>query len=111
MRRLVTCLCLAALFAAAPAHAAWHRASSKHFIIYADDSSKNLLDFATKLERFDAAARVAMKMSDAPVGADNRLTVFVLPTAGDVRAAVGPRGCRPAGAVLPWSRAHRSAPS
>ena len=89
MRRLMHWFCLAAVFAAAPANAVWYKASSKHFIIYADDSSKNLLDFATRLERFDAAARVAMKMSDPPVGADNRLTVFVLPTAADVRAAVG----------------------
>lgn len=89
MRRWVNCFCLAALFAADPANAAWYKAASKHFIIYADDNSKNLLDFATKLERFDGAARVAMKMGDPPVGADNRLTVFVLPTPADVRAAVG----------------------
>ena len=48
---------LAALAVAAPAHADWYQASSKHFIIYADESPKLLEDFATRLERFDQAVR------------------------------------------------------
>ena len=68
----------AALALATPAGAAWHRASSPHFIIYSDEEPDKLKAFATKLERFDAAVRVARGMKDPPVGDGNRLTVFVV---------------------------------
>ena len=73
-------VCLAALImnGAAPAQAAWHRASSAHFIIYADQSPAKLRDFAVKLERFDKAVRIARSMHDVPIGDGNRLTVFVV---------------------------------
>jgi tetratricopeptide (TPR) repeat protein len=79
----------AVLFAASGTQAAWYAAKSRHFVIYADDNPKNLEAFATKLERFDQAARVAMHTDDPEVGNGNRLTVFVLPKASDVRAIVG----------------------
>lgn len=71
------------------ANAAWHEAKSKHFIIYADENPKALLDYATKLERFDQAVRTLLAMGDPPVGDGNRLTVFVLPTDDDVRELAG----------------------
>lgn len=74
---------------AGTAHAAWYQASSKHFVIYADDNPKSLRDFAIRLERFDAGVRLLDHMSDPPVGDGNRLTVFVLPHAADVRALAG----------------------
>src|SRR5207253_2660289 len=51
MRGLLACW-VAAIIAnlGMPAHAAWNRASSKHFVIFADESPKALLDFATRLE-------------------------------------------------------------
>lgn len=79
----------AILFAASGAQAAWYAAKSRHFVIYADDNPKNLEAFATKLERFDQAARVAMQAADPDVGDGNRLTVFVLPKASDVRSIAG----------------------
>ena len=42
---------------AAPAGAAWHRASSPHFIIYGDEAPAKLHAFAEKLERFDKAVQ------------------------------------------------------
>lgn len=71
--------------AATPAAAEWQRASSPHFIIYSDESPAKLKAFAEKLERFDQAVRVARAMKDPPVGDGNRLTVFVVPGALDVR--------------------------
>lgn len=71
------------------ANAAWHKASSKHFVIFADEDPKKLQSFATKLEKFDQGARAIMLMSDPPVGDGNRLTVFVLPTDADVRKLAG----------------------
>ena len=71
--------------AAVPASAAWQRASSPHFIIYADEQPDKLKAFAEKLERFDKAVRVTRSMKDPPVGDGNRLTVFVVPSTLDVQ--------------------------
>jgi len=71
------------------AEAAWHKAESKHFIIFADEEPADLAAFATKLERFDKAVRVARAMDDPTVGDGNRLTVFVLPDDAAVRKLVG----------------------
>ena len=75
----------AALAASAPAAAAWHRASSAHFVIYADESPDKLREFATRLEKFDKAVRQVRTMNDPPMGDGNRLTVFVVPTVADVQ--------------------------
>ena len=60
------------------AKAEWLKASSRHFIIYSDTTPDKLRSFATRLERFDKAVRVARSMSDPEVGDGNRLTVFVV---------------------------------
>jgi tetratricopeptide (TPR) repeat protein len=75
----------AAIVAAAPAAAAWHKASSAHFIIYADEAPAKLRDFAVRLEKFDKAVRQVRGMSDPAMGDGNRLTVFVVPTVADVQ--------------------------
>lgn len=108
---------VAALALATPAAAAWHRASSPHFIIYSDEEPDKLKAFATKLERFDAAVRVARGMQDPPVGDGNRLTVFVVKNV-DAVADLQPGGGRNAGfyvgrasgpiAVVPRSMPFRS---
>ena len=80
-------LLLAAATLALPgaANAAWHEASSTHFVIYADESPDRLREFATRLEKFDKAVRVARSMQDTPPGPGNRLTVFVVSNVGQVQ--------------------------
>jgi tetratricopeptide (TPR) repeat protein len=73
----------------APAIAAWNVAESKHFVIYADEKPEQLAAFASRLERFDKAARYLRGMDDPPVGIGNRLTVFVLPSVGAVSKLAG----------------------
>jgi tetratricopeptide (TPR) repeat protein len=85
MRFLLASIAAVLASGGAPAHAAWYQASSKHFVIYADESPKELSEFATKLERFDQAVRHVRGMDDPPVGLGNRLTVFVLPSVGAVQ--------------------------
>ena len=68
-----------------PASAEWQRASSPHFIIYANETPDKLRAFAQKLERFDKGVRIARSMKDPPVGDGGRLTVLVVPGAFDVR--------------------------
>ncbi len=80
----IVLLAACALLAATPVSAAWQRASSPHFIIYADESPEKLQAFAEKLERFDSAVRIARSMKDPPIGDGGRLTVLVVPGALDV---------------------------
>lgn len=74
---------IAAAFATAPAAAVWHKASTPHFVIYADEKPEALRAFAAKLEKFDQAVRQVRGMADPKVGDGNRLTVFVVP---DIKA-------------------------
>ena len=74
------------LAGATPAQAEWHKATSRHFIIYSDSKPEQLSAFATRLERFDKAVRVARSMTDPEVGDGNRLTVFVVRDVGAVQA-------------------------
>lgn len=90
MRFLLACFAgIAAGASSVPALAAWNVAESKHFVIYADERPNQLADFATRLERFDQAARFLRRMDDPPIGNANRLTVFVLPTADAVSKLAG----------------------
>ena len=76
---------VAAFVVSVPAAASWHRASSAHFVIYADESPDKLREFATRLEKFDKAVRQVRGMADPSMGDGNRLTVFVVPTVADVQ--------------------------
>jgi tetratricopeptide (TPR) repeat protein len=79
----------ACLLCGGTAHASWYQAQSRHFVIYADDNPSNLRNFAGWLERFDSGVRYIKQMADPEVGNGNRLTVYVLPKAQDVRLLAG----------------------
>lgn len=84
------CLIAALMLACSSlAHAAWHKASSEHFIIYSDDRPERLKAFAEKLERFDQAARRFLRQADPAVGDGNRLSIFVLDNVAQVRRLHG----------------------
>lgn len=84
----LTILAGAALFAS-PVEAAWQKASTKHFVIYADMPAEELRDYATKLEKFDAAARIVRSMPDPEPGDGNRVHVYVVPSLLDVNRTLG----------------------
>ena len=78
MHRIVRWLVAASACACAgQASAAWHKASTKHFIIYSDQNPDKLRAYAEKLERFDQAVRHASRSPDYDIGDGNRLTIFV----------------------------------
>ena len=79
----------AALALTAPATAAWQQASSKHFIIYGDMPAEEMKAYATRLETFDAAARLIRSMKDPTVGDGNRVQVFVVSSMLDVNRLYG----------------------
>jgi len=79
----------AALALAAPAGAAWQQASSKHFVIYGDMPADQMKEYAEKLEKFDAVARLIRSMKDPTVGDGNRVQVFVVSSMLDVNRLLG----------------------
>lgn len=89
--RSLTYFCAALVTAglSQPAFAGWHRASTKHFVIYSEQDPKGLADYAQRLEKFDAAVRLVRRMPDHNVGDGNRLTLFVVADAAAVRKIAG----------------------
>ena len=83
---------LSAAVIAAPAHAEWREATSDHFIIYSEQSEKSLLEYATRLERFDAAMRYVQGLPNEPVGPANKLTIYVVSSVGAVQKLYGKGG-------------------
>jgi tetratricopeptide (TPR) repeat protein len=74
---------------ASPASAEWHQATSKHFVIYGDMPEAEMRDYATRLETFDAAARLIRSMKDPTVGDGNRVQVLVVSSMLDVNRLLG----------------------
>lgn len=67
-----------------PALAAWREARTKHFIIYSEQSPKELRSFASELEQFDRGVRLVGGMDDPPLTDSGRLTIYVLPSRDDI---------------------------
>lgn len=83
MRLLVALILL--LLPANVAHAAWLEASSAHFVVYADDSERDIHRFSEQLERYHSAmALVTGTKMEAP-SPSNRVTVYVVRSDRDVR--------------------------
>jgi len=71
------------------ASAEWHEASSPNFLVYADQSDKQVREFTDMLERYRSAMRFLYKLPDEATSPSNRLTVFVVRDAGQVRKLLG----------------------
>lgn len=65
---------------ASPASAAWLKATSRHFVVYADTDDRDLRRQATELENFDALLRHVQHLPDQPDAEFNKVTVYVLPS-------------------------------
>jgi len=74
----------------AAAQAGWSEAKSDHFIIYSEQKATELSAYASHLERYDEAVRVARRMEDPPLGDATKLTVFVLKGQEDIQDLAGP---------------------
>src|SRR5262245_12100420 len=93
--RFATAFLFGGLVASSAAtHAAWTEASTRHFVIYSEDTPEGARRVAEKLERFDQALRYVSRLDDAKFAPANRLTVYVMRSLGEVqnlnsRRAVG----------------------
>ncbi len=76
------------------AYSKWHKASSDHFLIYADQSESDLRDFAEKLEKYHSAMEIVNSQLfgqriSGPPSPSNRVTIFVVGGQKSVRKLAG----------------------
>lgn len=94
--RFTIALLLLALWPGA-ARAAWHEASSEHFVVYADQSEKQIREFSERLERYHSALALAVPFNAPPPSPSNRVIVFVVENEREVRQLYGEGGGNVAG--------------
>lgn len=89
--RLLLILAALALggLASGDARAEWMRASSPHFVVYADDSERDIRLFSDRLERYHAAMAAVTGTQGPDPSPSNRVTVYVVDSARDVRELAG----------------------
>lgn len=95
-----------ALFFAAPASAAWYEASTDHFVIYADDSEKDIRQFAENLERFHSAMELLTERKVEKPSPSNRVTIFAVGSEREINRLVGSN--RIAGFYIPRAGGSRA---
>lgn len=83
------------------AQARWLEASSDHFVVYADDSEKDLRAFTQQLERYDAAMGFLFNDRAAKPSPSNRVTIYVVKNERDVRKLLGNGAKNVAGFYVP----------
>jgi tetratricopeptide (TPR) repeat protein len=88
MRYLIVLL---ALLLPSVAQAEWLEASSAHFVVYADDSEKDIRTFSEQLERYHEAMAVLTGLQGTIPSPSNRVTVFVVKNPREVQQLAGSR--------------------
>jgi Flp pilus assembly protein TadD len=76
-------------FVTSAARADWHEASSDHFLIYADQKEDQVQRFAERLERYHSAMQILLKREGRKPSPSNRVTVYVVSNAEQVRKLQG----------------------
>lgn len=80
-----------------PAQADWFQASSKHFVVYSNDSPDKVKAYAEKLERFDKAISVLHMTKETPRGPAARVKIYVVDNVAAVQKIYPGRGGNVAG--------------
>ena len=104
--RVATLMALA--LAASPLQAKWYEASSDHFVIYADDSEKDIRTFAENLEKYHAAMEFVMRREVDKPSPSNRVTIFVVGDEKDIQRLAGDNSDNIAGFYVPRAGASRA---
>ncbi|PNU01838.1 DUF1570 domain-containing protein [Novosphingobium guangzhouense] len=89
MRFGILVAALAVCFWGGQARAAWIEASSDHFVIYANDSDKDITRFSQQLERYHAGMAFVLGQKVAKPSPSNRVTVYVVKNEREVRQLHG----------------------
>jgi tetratricopeptide (TPR) repeat protein len=80
---------LALWLAPAAARAEWLEASSPHFVVYADDSERDVRKFSEQLERYHEAMEIVTDQELAEPSPSNRVTVFVVKNLREIQRLTG----------------------
>ena len=83
------------------AQADWMEASSTHFVIYADESAKDVREFAEDLERFHSALEFLTRAQMEEPSPSNRVTIYVVGSERNVRKVFGDGSDYLAGFYIP----------
>jgi Flp pilus assembly protein TadD len=102
------CALALSLLIAQPALAAWHEASSDHFVIYADDKEANVRRYAENLERYHAAMAFLLNREMEPPSPSNRVVIYAVGSQRDVRDLANSRSRYIAGFYVPRAGASRA---
>lgn len=89
MRAIVLASLLALLAWHGEARAEWLQASSEHFVIYADDSERDLRQFSEQLERYHSGMALLLNRKVEAPSPSNRVTVYVVRSETTVRKLYG----------------------
>lgn len=89
MIRIFLAFCIFTLALHAPARAAWHEAGSDHFLIYSDQKESDIRAFAERLERYHDAMRFLFNRPTDKPSPSNRVTIYAVSSARDVRDLAG----------------------
>lgn len=89
MRRRMYLTCLLYCLSMTTAHADWREASSDHFVIYADESERELRNFSEKLERYHSAMKAVFPAKEGNPSPSNRVTVYIVRNEKLVRELYG----------------------
>lgn len=81
------------------AQAEWHKATSSHFVIYADQKPEKLHELAARLEKFEKAVQLLRNVKSES-GDTTKVTIFVVEDLGELRSLLGRRDSGVAGIYI-----------
>lgn len=108
MRKLGALISALAMGWTSPAQADWYKAESPHFVVYADDSERDVTKFAEILERFHAAMVLVTGRKDVVPSPSNRLVIFAVGNERRVQKLVGDKSGTVYGYYLPRASGSRA---
>jgi tetratricopeptide (TPR) repeat protein len=89
MRKILTVAAVLGLLVSADALAEWNEASSDHFVIYADESEKEIRKYSERLESYHSAMSVVLPSRGTKPSPSNRVTIYVVSSDRIVRKLYG----------------------
>ncbi len=95
-------------FASTSASAEWYEASSDNFVIYADDSERDIRRFSENLERYHSAMEYITGRQIEKPSPSNRVVIFVVGSGREVRRIAGGNNRNIAGFYVPRAGSSRA---
>jgi cytochrome c-type biogenesis protein CcmH/NrfG len=94
MRTVIATAAALSWFVSGDALAEWHEASSDHFVIYAEESEKEIRKYSDRLERYYGAMSAILPSRKIKPSPSNRVTIYVVRNTRMVRKLYGAEDSR-----------------